>query len=751
MIKYILTIITICLLLLSNESHGQETVAFDDIVGKLAIFNTTGDSEKTYIATDKEFYINGETIWYKVFLVNGFTLSATDKSNVIYTELVNAKDSVLVRQILPNQGFGSQGNIDLPEDIEEGDYKLIAYTKYMLNEKNPVPYIKKITIKVPQSQEIPQKIAQNEISLKNPSKEEQKRPNITFYPEGGSIVSGIPGVLGVKATDDKGNGIALKGKIFDQNNNLVTVFSSFEFGLGKTTFTPELGKTYSANVVVNGKSESYPLPTSKKEGYVLGVQNFGKFLNLNIATNIENGLKGTILVAHIRGQTIFKHLEKTSNTDVLIKLITEKLEDGVVHFTLFTAEGEPVCERLVFVDNKDNDLVLTADIDSEDYGLREKAAIKLAIKDAKGRTLKGNLTTSIFTSTNPSSYSGNGIKSWLLLNSDLGGTVPDADFFFEKNDVKRKYLLDALMLTHGWRRFVWKDLLNNKVSKTKKFAPEKGIMIEGKITSFDNEYSPRKALASLSIMDKKFFQTEKLTNTQGKFSFGPFIFQDSLNVLIQAKPISKSKKGKNSDLAIYMEDSIPKFTSDLGIASKGVTKKLNSPEEYLEQAYKRKIEEFKYNPKVTQLKNVTVKAKREKTREELVNEEIIKFTVHGDPSNRVFTDSVLGSESFGAFNLLLQVPGVSVNGTYPSQTVTVRGGGSGGFLTSGGGPLLLLDGVQVNAGFLSQMRASEIMFVDVLKGSKAAIYGARAANGVIAFYTRRRLDVEDPKKKGILA
>jgi len=67
----------------------------------------------------------------------------------------------------------------------------------------------------------------------------------------------------------------------------------------------------------------------------------------------------------------------------------------------------------------------------------------------------------------------------------LGGTYHNAGFFFEENSInKTGNLLDALMLTHGWRRFVWQGYSMKKVSKALPLKPEKGIMIHGKTTAF---------------------------------------------------------------------------------------------------------------------------------------------------------------------------------------------------------------------------------------------------------------------------
>lgn len=91
----------------------------------------------------------------------------------------------------------------------------------------------------------------------------------------------------------------------------------------------------------------------------------------------------------------------------------------------------------------------------------------------------------------------------------MGGTIPDANFFFDGTNAKKRYLLDALMLTHGWRRFVWEDMLANRVDKGLMFEPEKGIMIEGKITSFKNKYQPKESAVSFNVLGEDIYQTKK--------------------------------------------------------------------------------------------------------------------------------------------------------------------------------------------------------------------------------------------------
>lgn len=98
--------------------------------------------------------------------------------------------------------------------------------------------------------------------------------------------------------------------------------------------------------------------------------------------------------------------------------------------------------------------------------------------------------------------------------------------------------------------------------------------------------------------------------------------------------------------------------------------------------------------------------------------------------------------------LIGRVPGVSFRG----DGIYIRGGSS---MLGDNQALLLLDGMPVDGLAIISIPISNIDFVDVLKGPKAAIYGSRAANGVIAVYTlngtERSNTVENIKNRGIIS
>ena len=80
--------------------------------------------------------------------------------------------------------------------------------------------------------------------------------------------------------------------------------------------------------------------------------------------------------------------------------------------------------------------------------------------------------------------------------------------------------------------------------------------------------------------------------------------------------------------------------------------------------------------------------------------------------------------------------GVSVvGGGQPGSTPLIRVRGFG--TTNENGPLLVIDGMQTtDASILSQINPNDIQSINVLKDASAAIYGARASNGVVIVTTK---------------
>lgn len=90
--------------------------------------------EKLFLQTDKDNYIQGDTIWFKGYLVNADYLTPATRSGLLYVELDDAENSNVIRMLVPLASGLTWGNIALAEkDIPAGSYTLRAYSNWMRN------------------------------------------------------------------------------------------------------------------------------------------------------------------------------------------------------------------------------------------------------------------------------------------------------------------------------------------------------------------------------------------------------------------------------------------------------------------------------------------------------------------------------------------------------------------------------------------------------------------------------------------
>lgn len=90
-------------------------------------------AEQLLIQTDRQLYISGEIIWFKVFAFEWEMEQLSDYSRIAYLELISPEQIAISRvKIKMEQGRGN-GTIELPQTLNSGNYVLRAYTQSMRN------------------------------------------------------------------------------------------------------------------------------------------------------------------------------------------------------------------------------------------------------------------------------------------------------------------------------------------------------------------------------------------------------------------------------------------------------------------------------------------------------------------------------------------------------------------------------------------------------------------------------------------
>src|SRR5476651_274474 len=160
--------------------------------------------EKVYLHTDRDYYASGDDLWFKAYLVNGESNYPTFTSNNLYVDLVSSESKIISREIIRlDDGVGA-GDFKLTDSIPGGTYHLRAYTNWMRNFGDNFIFDKQITVNsIPGIKPVAPVIGKKSKKNKN-SDNDDASPNanrISFFPEGGSMVEGVMGVVGFKAED----------------------------------------------------------------------------------------------------------------------------------------------------------------------------------------------------------------------------------------------------------------------------------------------------------------------------------------------------------------------------------------------------------------------------------------------------------------------------------------------------------------------------------------------------------------------
>ena len=91
------------------------------------------NSEKVFVHTDKNSYLAGETVWFKLYTVDADNHKATPLSRLAYVEIYNsAARAVWQARVELREGLG-WGSYTLPPSLASGTYVLRAYTNFMKN------------------------------------------------------------------------------------------------------------------------------------------------------------------------------------------------------------------------------------------------------------------------------------------------------------------------------------------------------------------------------------------------------------------------------------------------------------------------------------------------------------------------------------------------------------------------------------------------------------------------------------------
>ena len=301
----------------------------------------------------------------------------------------------------------------------------------------------------------------------------------TTFPEGGNLISGLQNRLAFKAVNIFGEPVDVAGTLFEDSVPLLD-FKSFHAGMGSLEFRPLLNKKYTIRLTNQASDSIYSLPEIYSSGIILKlIERDKEFLYFKVIQSQGLSPEEIYLRVQCRG-VVCGMTTATLDKELRIKVPLSDLPQGITEITLFNSSLVPVAERLVYV-NKERKLNITAQLSKEIFPTRGKAILKISVKDEQGQPVMSNLGVSIFDKIYQNPRDSNNILAHYYLSTQLMGRIYFPSFYFSKSKGTAESL-DLLMLTQGWRKYVWNEtnLKKFRIKNQQLFDGIKGQVITTK-------------------------------------------------------------------------------------------------------------------------------------------------------------------------------------------------------------------------------------------------------------------------------
>ena len=464
-------------LLWATGLMGQDSLSsFPLTIRRLRAFGERIPQEKVYVHMDNRCYFLGDTIWFKAYTQQTNDGKPSEMSGTLYVELFDQEGYLKERKLVEmKQGQGC-GFFATDTTMYGGFYELRAYTRWQLNwgeyehkhkattEKwffnkamsheyfRDYEKLYSRTFPIFDQQQAPGAyyldMTPRPLERASYGKEEKATASVRFYPEGGSMVEGLPCRVAYEAVMT--NGQVMDGVLLVGGDSVPVV----NRGRGMFTLTPTGGNMPQAVFVdTAGTRVKCSLPKAERDGVSLKVTREGNMWVME--TRTAGSVPQDSLYLTVMQQGRLRHAWKIGGQVFSLSVSADSLPVGVNQATVSDVSGRVWADRLFFVGREGMDRP-TVTMGGDMQGLQPYQKVQLGVQSPKGDCI---LSLAVRDAARQHGNFDNGsILTELLLCSEVKGFIPQPDYFFEKDDDAHRNALDLLMMTQGWRRFDWREM-----------------------------------------------------------------------------------------------------------------------------------------------------------------------------------------------------------------------------------------------------------------------------------------------------
>lgn len=671
--------------------------------------------QKVFLHSDKDEYLAGETIWFKAYVVDGHTLKPDTLSTNLHVKVTSARGDLVFALLLKLNKGTAHGNMLLPDSLIGGNYQIMAFTDWMKN-FNPTHYFTKdIYIYNPIEENFARRsdLRRNRRFNRELAAQEETM-QFACFPEGGNLVAGRANRVAFKAANALGSGVSASGQIYDSNGNKVTDFMTHFDGMGAFSITPQHGETYSASILFeNGHSKEVKLPVALNGNITLSVKDKNDYFEVEAIRNRNEGRQpDETFFLLVKSQGTVLHLKPLEPVDKesVITITKKDISSGIVQFTLLSEYGYPISERIVFVNHNDINQVNIIDHSADETGSKHTIMIKSPFAE------KGTWNShSLAVLDTDNEHGIVNMAAELLFLNDIDYRAEDAWLLLDADSKKSTKAMDLVMMTHGWKRYDLKEILQEEWPQIEYGFPD-GLIVSGQVTPKASGRKPGQVSVELMVFEEDpdisktsdFYNT--VTDEDGLFEFtgiqqeGPFTAGMRVERGADGRIMEIELHEREYDVKPYEKN---RHTRLRKVTSRGNDwERVSRPETALES---RRF--FKPGGQEAQ-------------------------SLYGQADQVIYFDDIRDQVANMMDVLRTRVRGLRII----DGEITLRGISS---MVVSNEPIFMIDEVIVDRSAFLNVNVRQVDRLAVLSGSQAAMLGSRGTNGALLVYTLRGSSLMD--------
>ena len=520
-----LLLITIFLITAGLSSNDQ----LIDMIDQLERYYENNNQEKIYVHLDRKIYQPGDDIWFKAYILESSLRNPSESAKLDIALISNSSEVILEKETTAFKGIAF-GNLTLPDSIDNGSYSIAVKTERSETEDI---YTKSILV---------ESFSVNETKAKEVLQSQPESINLQFFPEGGQLIKGLENNVAFKATDALGRPVDFEGNLVHTNGKSEPVVSFYQ-GMGSFKYTPSNEPAKLVLTSGDNKGLEFTLPPAIVSGFAIQVNKNEEELIVQFRSN-RNKTEQVFVLFEVREELFWASTEEF-DSEFTLPIPLEEVPTGVGKLTVFNVENSLIQERLIFI--KGNDILeLESEVDKDVATRRDKVTISLSAMNLEDFEI-GNFSLSIVDERLSYDRDRNspGILASLLLQSDLRGTIPTPNYYFENKSSVAQKALDLVMMIHGWRRYSWQEVQNFADYEVN--APTKSI--SGTVAP---QYGKPSSQYDIQLVNPSDFNVilETKTDDQGYFVFEDIPFVDFGSALW----VMASSQKKKEKLKVILDD-----------------------------------------------------------------------------------------------------------------------------------------------------------------------------------------------------